>query len=263
MKRALLIITALCMLISFTSCNDNSDKSLDDVLSKKKITVGVDYSQYPMVINTNGDKLKGFTAEYTGQIAERLGVSPVFVDIPADKMAVAFENGEIDCYMNLSNPPQNQKTDFYLIKTKIRHKQSVILNPNSDIKSLADLSEKRIGTTLNSYAHSSLDSAEVLSKSVDGIEYFKDTEKLVNALKDNRIDAAIADNAEVLYINKTKNQSFVILDTAIATDDYYICFSRSNNALKDKISSVIESMHNDKTIKKLSEKWFGTDLSDE
>jgi len=262
MRKILLIITSLCIIMGMASCSGSGDRSLERVLSKNKIVVGLDFNLESMV-NSDSEELEGFTVDYINELAKRLGVSAEFENISDDDIFKSLDKDDIDCYVNLTSPSRSQKTDYYLVKTMLRHKQSVVVRESSDIKSLADLSGRKVGIVRNSYSSSTLKEAEVLSDSLENISYYEDITSLLEALSDGTIDAAVADNVDVLFIFKTENkEGYKLLDSAIATDDYYICLERTDTALRDELDAAIESMYVDGTVKSLSEKWFGADLSE-
>ena len=50
-----------------------------------------------------------------------------------------------------------------------------------------------------------------------------------------------------------------ILDTEFTVEDYAICFSKSNNALKDKVNAALKELIADGSVKKVVDKYIKAD----
>ena len=62
------------------------------------------------------------------------------------------------------------------------------------------------------------------------------------------------------FMNKNK-ANFRIIDVGYPDIPSGVGMRKEDTALKAKLDKVLEDMHNDGTSKKISEKWFGMDIS--
>ena len=63
------------------------------------------------------------------------------------------------------------------------------------------------------------------------------------------------------YQIQQRNADFVILDDEIASEQYGVGFAKGNTELRDQIQGALEEMAKDGTLKSISEKWFGKDVT--
>jgi polar amino acid transport system substrate-binding protein len=52
-----------------------------------------------------------------------------------------------------------------------------------------------------------------------------------------------------------------LLDDAFASEEYGIGFKKGNTELRDKVNNALQEMTEDGTMAKISEKWFGEDIT--
>ena len=63
------------------------------------------------------------------------------------------------------------------------------------------------------------------------------------------------------YQISQRNADFEILDDSLASEQYAIGFKKGNTELRDKVQGALEEMAADGTLKTISEKWFGEDVT--
>ena len=57
------------------------------------------------------------------------------------------------------------------------------------------------------------------------------------------------------------NDSYLILEETLASEEYGIGFKKGNEELRDKVQTTLEEMAADGTLKTISDKWFGRDVT--
>ena len=63
------------------------------------------------------------------------------------------------------------------------------------------------------------------------------------------------------YSIKQTGKPFAVLSEGLAFEEYGIAFRKSDTALRDLVQSTLVEMAADGTVRRISEQWFGTDLS--
>ena len=63
------------------------------------------------------------------------------------------------------------------------------------------------------------------------------------------------------YQITTRKADFVVLDGSIADEQYGVGFLKGNTQLRDKVQKTLEEMAKDGTMAKISQKWFGSDVT--
>ena len=54
---------------------------------------------------------------------------------------------------------------------------------------------------------------------------------------------------------------YVVLEETLASEEYGIGFKKGNEELRDQVQKILEEMAADGTLKTISEKWFGRDVT--
>ncbi len=75
------------------------------------------------------------------------------------------------------------------------------------------------------------------------------------------VNCVAMDEIVAAYQIQQRKSDFVILDEALAAEEYGVGFKKGNDALRDKVQEQLEAMAADGTLKTVSEKWFGKDVT--
>ena len=75
------------------------------------------------------------------------------------------------------------------------------------------------------------------------------------------MDAIAMDVIVAGYQIKQRNADFVILDESLSEEEYGVGFKKGNEELRDKVQGALEEMAADGTLKRISEEWFGEDIT--
>ena len=80
-------------------------------------------------------------------------------------------------------------------------------------------------------------------------------------LESGAVDAVAMDIVVAKYQIESRSAEFKILDYEIASEQYGVGFAKGNDAVKDQVQKTLEEMAADGTAAKISEKWFGKDIT--
>lgn len=80
-------------------------------------------------------------------------------------------------------------------------------------------------------------------------------------LKTGRLDAVVVDEVVARYYVKQDNANFKVSSGKLTNEPIGICFKKSNTEMKDKVEAILSDFQKDGTLKAISEKWFGQDLT--
>ena len=82
-------------------------------------------------------------------------------------------------------------------------------------------------------------------------------------LEAGRIDAVVADEILVRYYIKLKGEDkFNVLDDDYGNEEYGIGIRKGDSKTVQAINNALNEMKEDGTMKEISEKWFGEDITD-
>ena len=239
------------------------DGSLQRVLDAGKLGIGAEGNWIPYVYNEDGTgELTGFEVEVAKQIASRLGVEPDFqISDSWDPVLAGLDAGRYDIMVNGVDitPERAEKYDF---STPYAFNRTAVITKADDdsINTLEDLKGKKTANTISStYA----ELAEQYGATVTGVDDLNQTFEL---LLSGRIDATL--NAEMTFYDYTKEHPDANVKIAVLTDDanqIAIPMRKGDETatLRTAIDAAIDELRADGTLKALSEKYFGRDISTE
>ena len=237
-----------------------SEEGQGDPAAAKKFIVGFDQDFPPMGFVDDNNEYVGFDLDLAKEAASRMGMEFVAQPIAWDSKDMELGSGNIDCIWNgftiSGREDKYTWTEAYMINDQV-----VVVKNDSDIKSLSDLAGKTVAVQKDSSGLAALnDNADLKNSFGQLIEM----DTYLNALMElemGSIDAIVMDEIVARYEIQTSGKPFKVLDEAVASEEYGVGFLLGNTELRDQVQKVLEDMAADGTMAKISEKWFGTDVT--
>ena len=233
---------------------------LSSIQSSGKLIVALEGAWQPWSFHDESDTLVGYDVEVSRAIAEKLGVEPEYVESDWDSLFAGLDAGRYDLVCNgVEVTEERAKTYDFTTPYGYIHTALAVRKDNEDIKSFEDLAGK---TTANSPASTYMELAESYGATVQGIDTLEETIQLLTA---GRIDATL--NADVSfydYLNVHPDADFkLVAQTEEASHVGIPVLKSDDTSFLDALNSAIEALRADGTLKELSEKYFGEDISSE
>ena len=233
---------------------------LSNIQSSGKLIVALEGAWQPWSFHDESDTLVGYDVEVSRAIAEKLGVEPEYVESDWDSLFAGLDAGRYDMVCNgVEVTEERAKTYAFTTPYGYIHTALAVRKDNTDITSFEDLKGK---TTANSLASTYMELAESYGATVQGIDTLEETIQLLTA---GRIDATL--NADVSfydYLNVHPDADFkLVAQTADASHVAIPVLKSEDPAYLDALNTAIEELRADGTLKTLSEKYFGQDISSE
>ena len=267
---SLMGVMAAAGVLSLTGCSDKTAAAstassaplnkLDSIQKSGKLVVALEGAWQPWSYHDTSDTLVGYDVEVSRAIAEKLGVEPEYVESDWDSLFAGLDAGRYDMVCNgVEVTEERAKTYAFTTPYGYIHTALAVRKDNEDIHSFEDLKGK---TTANSLASTYMELAESYGATVQGIDTLEETIQLLTA---GRIDATL--NADVSfydYLNVHPDADFkLVAQTADASHVAIPVLKSEDTAYLDALNTAIEALRADGTLKTLSEKYFGQDISSE
>ena len=208
-------------------------------------------AEFPPYEYFENDAIVGIDAEIAALIADKLGMELEIVDVAFDSIIPGVQSGKYDMGMAglTVNEERLEKVNFSTsYATGI---QAVIVKEGSDIKSIDDLSGKKIGvqTSTTGDIYATGDYGE------DAITRYDNGAVAVQALLAGKVDCVIIDN-EPAKSYVAANEGLKVLDTEYTVEDYAICFAKENTELQEKVNGALEELIADGSVAKVINKYI-------
>ena len=238
---------------------DSADDLLAQIQQRGEIVFGTEGTWSPWTYHDENDQLVGFDIEVAQKVAEKLGVKATFVEGEWDGLLAGVDGGRYDSMANGVEITEEraEKYDFSdpycYIRTAI-----IVKSDNDSINSFEDLNGKTTANTISS-TYAAL--AESYGAKTTGVD---DLNQTIELLLNGRVDATL--NAEVTYYDYLKEHPDANIKIAALTDDaskvaFPVRKGDETATLREAMNQAIQELREDGTIGEISEKYFGTDLS--
>lgn len=144
----------------------------------------------------------------------------------------------------------------------MKNDQVFVVRSDSDINSFDDLAGKTVEVQIDSSAEAVLKENTKLSDTFGKLQTVADFNTGFMDLEMGGVDAIAMDSVVANYqITKRGGNGFTVLDTPLSSEEYGIGFKLGNEALRDEVQKALDEMKADGTMKTISEKWFGKDVT--
>ena len=273
---SLMSVMAAAGVLSLAGCSSNTSAStasstaasasaaaankLEAIQSNGKLVIALEGAWQPWSFHDESDTLVGSDVEVSRAIAEKLGVEPEYVESDWDSLFAGLDAGRYDLVCNgVEVTEERAKTYNFTTPYGYIHTALAVRKDNEDIKSFEDLAGK---TTANSLASTYMELAESYGATVQGIDTLEETIQLLTA---GRIDATLNANVSFYdYLNVHPDADFkLVAQTEDASHVAIPIVKSEDSSFLDALNSAIDELRADGTLKELSEKYFGQDISSE
>ena len=244
-----------------SSAAGSTADQLATIQSNGKLVVALEGAWQPWSYHDESDTLVGYDVEVSRAIAEKLGVEPEYVESDWDSLFAGLDAGRFDMVCNgVEVTDERALTYDFTTPYGYIHTALAVRKDNDEIKTFEDLKDK---TTANSLASTYMELAESYGATVQGIDTLEETIQLLTA---GRIDATL--NADVSfydYLNVHPDADFKIVAQTEDASHVAIPLRKGDNSatLLEAVNNAIDELRADGTLKELSEKYFGQDISSE
>jgi polar amino acid transport system substrate-binding protein len=244
-----------------TTAAQSCDKANLDLYKSGQLTVATDKPAFPPYFEDNKpENGKGFESAVAYAIAKKLGFAPTEVKWVVEPFNSSYAPGpkkfDFDVNQISINPARSKRVDFSA--PYFTAPQAVVVpkgSSASSVTSLADLAKAKIGVQLGT---TSLDAVNQTVKPSQQPQVYNDSNDVVQALKQKRIDAVVVDLPTAFYITAAQVPgSKIVGQFAAPGGDNWGALLAKDSKLTPCVSKAVGELKSDGTLDALQKKWMG------
>ncbi len=260
MKKYLLVIVALLLTLTCTALAE--DASVDVILQKGTLVMGLDDSFPPMGFRDENNDIVGFDIDVAREVATRLGVELVVQPIDWNAKEMELDTRAIDCVWNGMSITPAREESMCMSFPYLNNKMVFYTQKDAGIITLEDLAGKKVAIQNGSYAEELLTGGyKQLADTFDEVLGFDDYLTALMDLQSGGCDAVLMDLVVGDYRISGMGADNLYAAIELEDDLYGIGFRKADEALCAKVEELLKEMKADGKLAEISEKWFGSDIT--
>lgn len=260
------LTTAVVASLISLGCSDDveSKTSTTDssaIVQRTQFVIGLDDAFPPLGFRDENNEIVGYDVDLAREVAKRRGWKFVAQPIDWNAKEMELNTHKIDCIWNGFTKTPEREAQMTFSPAYLRNAQVIVVRGDSQLKTLADFAGKTVATQAGSSSLSAIEKAESFKNSLGELVELKDNLSALQELKLGSVDGVVMD---LLVANDNINRSgndFIILKEALSPEEFGIGFRKGDVELMEAVWETLQEMAADGTIAKISEKYFGADIS--
>ncbi|SHJ72571.1 amino acid ABC transporter substrate-binding protein, PAAT family [Dethiosulfatibacter aminovorans DSM 17477] len=275
MKKILALLLAVVMMLSIgVGCTPKEDAeapadaetpaeedaSLQAVLDKGYIILGLDDTFAPMGFRDENNEIVGFDIDLAKEVAERLGVELRLQPIEWDSKVLELQSGNIDMIWNGLTITEERKENINFSKPYFNDRQVIIVLNESPVNTKADLEGTQVGVQIESTAAAAVEADAEFAATLEEVVQYSSFNEVYMGVQSGILDAMVVDELSGRYAIGKNPGIFRVLEDTYGDEQIGIGFRKGEDALRDKIDEILDEMAQDGSGAAISEKWFGEDV---
>lgn len=271
-KRILSICMAAMMVLGMAACGNSSQPEVqapeeeqataeENTLNYDKIVVGLDDTFAPLGFRDEEGNLVGVDVELMEATGEIMGIPFELQPIDWSMKETELANKNIDMIWNGYTITEERKEKVAFSQPYLNNRQVVVTMADSDINTLADLTDKTVAAQAESSAIDAINAKPEIAQTFKSLGEFETNDQCLMDLEAGRTDAVVADEVIIrYYVSKKGEEKYKILEEDFGKEEYGIGVRKEDTQLLEALNVALDTLKENGTTKEISEKWFGSDI---
>ena len=274
MRKMMIAALTPALLAGFASAA-LAGETLDRVMKNKMLVEVTDQAYPPFSYIDDSGEVVGFDIDISKEIAKRLGVE-YKVETPSWEIIVAGNwNGRWDICVCSMTPTAERAQVLDFVNEYYESPAVIAVNvDNTDINSAADLNGKKVGAQAGTTYEKYVQKALVIDiPGAKPVEYpFAEATVVPYDSEDTafqdlalgtgkRLDAIVSNYLTTIDRVKATPDKFKIVGDSLYGEPIWVAVDKGDPEWQAKIKEIFKAMEADGTLKAISEKWVGKDIT--
>lgn len=236
-----------------------TDSGLEDLKKRGVFVLGHDGAFPPLTYLDNGNAV-GYDIDLAKEVCRRLGLEFQDKVIVWTERDIYLNSGAIDCLWTGFTITEERKKIYAISNPYLQNTQVIVVPIDSKMKSVSDMQGKRVGYQGGSTAEDAFKKGFVFLSTIKEMVPYEDLYEVLDNLSAGNVDVAVMDSVIVNSIIQSGGK-YKIVSVPLAAEEYGIAFRKEDVSVRNEVQRTLNLMQVDGTVAKISEKWFGADVS--
>jgi polar amino acid transport system substrate-binding protein len=207
----------------------------------------------PFSVTEDDGSMSGFDIEVAEAVAKELGLEPEQKKFKFAGIVEGVKSGRFDVAVASHTITEDRLKEVDFSTPYYYSGPQIFVRPDSSVETLSDLEGKEIAVSKGSTY------ADTAKEVTDSIQQYDSDVVALEALNKGKHDAVITD----FITGKEAISSGLKIEARelIGRSEQAIAVGKENEALLEDINKALEKLREDGTLKKISEKYFNTDIT--
>jgi L-cystine transport system substrate-binding protein len=236
----------------------HAEDLLDQAKQRGTLRIGLEGTFPPFNSKAPSGELVGFDVDIARAVATKMGLKPEFVTTEWSGIIAGLQAGKFDVIVNQVGitDARKQTLDFSPAYTYSNAQLIQRKDDTREFKSLEELKGTKLGVALGPHKRD-------MAKAVPGIDVktYPGAPEYLRDLAAGRLDAALNDRLMLAYLTKNSNLPLRPGANVGEGNPSGIPFKKGNPKFAKAIGDAMTQLEADGTFTKISNKWFGIDVT--
>lgn len=267
-KLATLLLSSVLALGMMTGCGKKESAESTEAgkygLDMDTLTVAVSPGYEPFMYK-DGDKMVGYDADLLAEFEKRSGIKVKYEEADFSGLLGLVQSGKADVVSAQLTPTPEREEVFAFTEPETYYGSVVVVaEDNNEIKSVKDLAGKKIGTGAGNEMQKKVEDMYKDSAEKPQFEVYTSAtlENMLDDVEYGRIDGFLAQNVQAYMAIEKSGAKCKVLDPFESSVGCMVV-DKKNEKLLNGLNEFLKEIKEDGTLKEISEKWVGYDISTE
>lgn len=267
-KLATLLLSSVLALGMMTGCGKKESAESTEAgkygLDMDTLTVAVSPGYEPFMYK-DGDKMVGYDADLLAEFEKRSGIKVKYEEADFSGLLGLVQSGKADVVSAQLTPTPEREEVFAFTEPETYYGSVVVVaEDNNEIKSVKDLAGKKIGTGAGNEMQKKVEDMYKDSAEKPKFEIYTSAtlENMLDDVEYGRIDGFLAQNVQAYMAIEKSGAKCKVLNPFESSVGCMVV-DKKNEKLLNGLNEFLKEIKEDGTLKEISEKWVGYDISTE
>jgi len=253
-KRTFLIIS---LALTFMGCGQQEEEIPDAATMMRRnkvVRIGTDPVNLPFEFGS-GTGVQGMDVDIGNEIGKDLGIEVRWVKSSGyDHMFELLQNGEVELLISSVAIDSRRSEDFLFSEPYFDSGDTIVYTlQGPELKSISDLSGKKIGVQAGRPAAAFIEAQETLNATVTKYPTFDDA---LGAANRTEIDAVVGDEPILTYSTFKSFGNLLTSGTVLNRYQYAVVVRKNEKELLAQINGTLKRLRDSGELATLRDKWF-------